>query len=249
MSAKILIRGLVLFVSVVVLGVLIKTTEIGAVFDQAWIDTYVRGQGVQGLALFLALGWALTSVGLPRQLVAFLAGYAFGFALGTGLALAATTLGCITAFMFARLLGRDMVARRFSDRIRRIDGFLSQNPLTMTLLIRFLPLGSNIATNLAAGVSGVRAAPFFTGSAIGYVPQMVVFALLGSGISLDPGFRITFSAVLFVVSGLLGIHLYRRYRHGKTFDEKVEKQFGGNGGPEEKPGPGSDIESRPAGNP
>ena len=38
MSAKILIRGLVLFVSVVVLGVLIKTTEIGAVFDQAWID-------------------------------------------------------------------------------------------------------------------------------------------------------------------------------------------------------------------
>lgn len=249
MSAKILIRGLVLFVSVVVLGVLIKTTEIGAVFDESWIDTYVRGQGVQGLALFLALGWALTSVGLPRQLVAFLAGYAFGFALGTGLALAATTLGCITAFMFARLLGRDMVARRFSDRIRRIDGFLSQNPLTMTLLIRFLPLGSNIATNLAAGVSGVRAAPFFTGSAIGYVPQMVVFALLGSGISLDPGFRITFSAVLFVVSGLLGIHLYRRYRHGKTFDEKVEKQFGGNGGPEEKPGPGSDIESRPAGNP
>ena len=249
MSAKILIRGLVLFVSVVVLGVLIKTTEIGAVFDESWIDTYVRGQGVQGLALFLALGWALTSVGLPRQLVAFLAGYAFGFTLGTGLALAATTLGCITAFMFARLLGRDMVARRFSDRIRRIDGFLSQNPLTMTLLIRFLPLGSNIATNLAAGVSGVRAAPFFTGSAIGYVPQMVVFALLGSGISLDPGFRITFSAVLFVVSGLLGIHLYRRYRHGKTFDEKVEKQFGGNGGPEEKPGPGSDIESRPAGNP
>ena len=78
---------------------------------------------------------------------------------------------------------------------------------------------------------------------------MVVFALLGSGINLDPGFRIAFSAVLFVVSGLLGIHLYRRYRHGKTFDEKVEKQIGGNGGPEEKPGPGSDIEKQPAGNP
>ena len=242
MSAKILIRGLVLFVSLVVLGVLFKTTEIGNLFDQAWIDTYVRGQGVQGLALFLALGWALTSVGLPRQLVAFLGGYAFGFALGPGLALAATTLGCITAFLFARLLGRDMVARRFSDRIRRIDGFLSDNPLAMTLLIRFLPLGSNFATNLAAGVSGVRAVPFFTGSAIGYVPQMVVFALLGSGISLDPEFRITLSAVLFVVSGLLGIHLYRRYRHGKTFDEKVEKQFGGNGNA------GSDTENRPAGN-
>ena len=41
MSAKILIRGLVLFVSVVVLGVLIKTTEIGTVFDQ--ISTFSFG--------------------------------------------------------------------------------------------------------------------------------------------------------------------------------------------------------------
>lgn len=245
MSAKILIRGLVLFVSLVVLGVLIKTTEIGNLFDEAWIDSYVRGRGVRGQLLFLALGWGMTSVGLPRQLVAFLGGYAFGFVLGTVLALTATTLGCITAFMFARLLGRDMVARRFSDRVRRIDGFLSENPLAMTLLIRLLPLGSNFATNLAAGVSAVPALSFFTGSAIGYVPQMVVFALVGSGISLDPGFRIILSAVLFVVSGLLGIHLYRRYRHGKTFDEEVDKQFGGNGG---KPGAGSDAEGRTAEN-
>ncbi len=97
----------------------------------------------------------------------------------------------------------------------------------MTLLIRFLPLGSNFLINLAAGVSRVPALPFISGSAIGYVPQMVVFALMGSGIGLDPELRISLSAVLFMLSGFLGIHLYRKHRHGKTFDDKIENQLGG----------------------
>lgn len=226
MNASILIRGLALFVSLVVLGVVLKT---GVVFNEAWIDSVIRSQGLKGVLIFVAVGWGVTSVGLPRQLVAFLGGYAFGFVTGTGLALAATTLGCITAFLFARLLARDWVAGKISDRIRRIDGFLSENPFSMTLLIRFLPLGSNFLTNLAAGVSRVSWAPFVAGSALGYIPQMLVFALVGSGISLDPEFRITLSVVLFVASGMLGITLYRRYRHGKSFDDEVERRLGGDG--------------------
>ncbi len=229
MNAGILIRGLAVFVSLVVLGVLLKTTGIGTVFNEAWIDSVVRSQGAKGVLIFVAVGWGLTSVGLPRQLVAFLGGYAFGFVTGTGLALAATTLGCITAFMFARVLARDWVAGKISGRFKRIDGFLSENPFSMTLLIRFLPLGSNFLTNLAAGVSGVSWAPFVAGSALGYIPQMVVFALVGSGIGLDPELRISFSIVLFIVSGMLGIYLYRRYRHGKSFDDEIERRLGGDG--------------------
>ncbi len=226
MNASILIRGLALFVSLVVLGVVLKT---GVVFNEAWIDSVIRSQGLKGVLIFVAVGWGVTSVGLPRQLVAFLGGYAFGFVYGTGLALAATTLGCITAFLFARVLARDWVAGKISDRIRRIDGFLSENPFSMTLLIRFLPLGSNFLTNLAAGVSSVSWAPFVAGSALGYIPQMLVFALVGSGISLDPELRISLSVVLFVVSGVIGITLYRRYRHGKSFDDEVERRLDGDG--------------------
>ncbi len=223
MSAKILFRSSALFISLVILGVVMKTTGLGIFFDETWIDKVVRGHGAQGILIFVGVGWGLTSVGLPRQLVAFLGGYAFGFVFGTGLALAATTLGCVTAFMFARLLGRELVARKISERIKRIDDFLSDNPFSMTLLIRLLPLGSNFLTNLAAGVSSVSPWPFFAGSSLGYIPQMVVFALVGSGIALDPGLRISLSAVLFVVSGLIGISLYRKYRHGKTFDAALEE--------------------------
>ena len=64
---------------------------------------------------------------------------------------------------------------------------------------------------------------FLTGSAIGYIPQMVVFALLGSGINLNPALRISGSVVLFFVSAGLGIYLFRRFRHGHTFDRAVDE--------------------------
>ena len=90
----------------------------------------------------------------------------------------------------------------------------------MTLLIRFLPAGSNLLTNLAAGVSKVGAMPFILGSAIGYIPQTAVFALVGSGIGVDHFWRFSLSVLLFLICGGLGIHLYRRYRHGKSLHDE-----------------------------
>lgn len=206
------------------LGYLLKT-GLGGLIDQAWIDTHVRGQGAWGPLLFLAIGALSTAGGLPRQLLSFLGGYAFGFALGGLYALIACGLGCMIGFYFARLLGRNYLKARFSDRIHKIDGFLRENPFTMALLIRLLPLGSNLATNLAAGVSSVGGPPFFAGSILGHIPQTVVFALLGSGINLDPGPRIVSSVLLFVLSAGLGIHLYRKYRHGRGLVEAIDGEL------------------------
>ncbi len=226
MTARVLVRGLFFIASLVAVGYLLQATGLGDSLDKAWIDTDVRGQGLTGEALFVAAAALFTAIGLPRQIVAFLAGYAFGLATGTGLALAGTVGGCILAFAYARLLGRDLVASRFPARVGRIDAFLRDNPFTMTLLIRSLPVGSNLLTNLAAGVSSVGALPFIAGSGIGYIPQILVFALVGSGITIDPVARISLSIALFVFSGILGVYLYRRHRHGRRLDDEIERQLG-----------------------
>jgi uncharacterized membrane protein YdjX (TVP38/TMEM64 family) len=216
------LRGLALIASFVALGYLVKATGLSGLFDEAWIDAEIRGRGLSGEALFLAVGAVLTALGFPRQAVCFLGGYAFGFDLGTVLSLAASLGGCVLAFLYARLLGRSFVQGRFPDRLRRIDDFLRANPFSMTLLVRLLPVGSNVVTNLAAGVSGVRALPFLAGSLIGYVPQTAIFALLGSGIHFDPMMRIAASVALFVVSGMVGVYLFRRYRKSGALDRDVD---------------------------
>jgi uncharacterized membrane protein YdjX (TVP38/TMEM64 family) len=207
-----LAKGLAMIASLVAIGVLAKHLGLAEMLDTRWLDREVIGRGIHGELLFIALGAGLTAAGLPRQVVAFGGGYAFGLWTGTAMALLAQVLGCAGAFFYARLLGRSALRRRFGRRIRRIDDFLRGNPFSMTLLIRFLPVGSNVVTNLAAGVSSVGAVPFLAGSTLGYLPQTLIFALLGTGIHLDTAYRTGISVALFVASSLLGVWLYRRVR-------------------------------------
>jgi uncharacterized membrane protein YdjX (TVP38/TMEM64 family) len=226
MSIRALFKGLFILAALVLAGFALRLTQMDVVLNEAWIDSDIRGKGLTGELVFIAVGALITSIGLPRQIISFLGGYAFGVLTGTALALVATVFGCVLAFFFARFLGRDFVKMRFENRVRRVDDFLTDNPFSMTLLIRFLPVGSNLATNLAAGVSSVGAMAFIGGSAIGFVPQTLIFALAGSGTMVDDVYKIVISVVLFVISGVLGYYLYRKFRHGKSIGRKVEQEIG-----------------------
>ena len=227
MNLKIVLRGLAVLLSLAAIGFLVQWSGLGGMLDQAWIDREVRGKGLDGELLFVGIGALATAVGFPRQVISFMGGYAFGFLQGTLLGVLATALGCLATFVYARLFGRVLIADRLGGRIAKVDAFVRDNPFTMTLLIRLLPVGSNVLTSLAAGMSSVAALPFLLGSTVGFVPQTMVFALVGSGVSVDPFWRIGLGVVLFVVSGALGVYLYRRLRHGKVYDEELERKLEG----------------------
>jgi uncharacterized membrane protein YdjX (TVP38/TMEM64 family) len=218
-------RGLVFLLTLVAIGYVLESGLLVGFLSQDWIDREVRGKGISGELLFLAVGGAACAVAVPRHIVSFLGGYAFGLVLGTALALVATEIGCLLTFFYARVIGRPVIAARFGERVRRIDEFLAANPFSMTLLIRLLPVGNNFATCLAAGVSRVPARPFLLGSLVGYLPQTLVFALAGSGIETGAGLRIGIAVLLFVIAGVLGTWLYRRYRHGKTLGGEVDEEL------------------------
>ncbi len=222
MNYKLFIKGLI-FLGVLAGAAYLLTHGI----DENFIDSYVRGQGLKGWLIFISIGGLLTAVGFPRQVLSFLGGYAFGVVKGTTIAVLATALGCSLTFFYARFFGRAWVQRKFPRKIKRIDDFLSENPFAMTLLIRLLPVGNNMATSACAGVSGVSPFAFIFGSMVGYIPQTLVFALAGSGVELNPQWNIALSVILFIVSGLLGVYLYRRYRHGKTLGREIETQLTG----------------------
>ncbi|MCS5599021.1 MAG: VTT domain-containing protein, partial [Rhodospirillales bacterium] len=153
MLFRTLLQGLVLIVVLVIIGFVAQRGDLGGVFNQEWIDAHVRGPGRNGALIYLVGAALFVAFGLPRQVVSFLGGYAFGLNLGIFLALAATAMGCLISFFFARFIGRNIVSKRFPKRIKKADIFLKDNTFAMTLLIRLLPLGSNFITNLVAGVS------------------------------------------------------------------------------------------------
>jgi uncharacterized membrane protein YdjX (TVP38/TMEM64 family) len=202
-------------------GLLLRET--GFAPGTQWVDRWVRGQGLAGDLAFVAMGSALTAAGVPRQGIAFLGGYAFGTLHGSLVALAAQMLGCAIAYGWARLVGRSWAERRlhgrYGQRLRPLRDVLAVSPFGATLALRLLPVGNNLALNLLAGMAGIRFWPFMAASAVGYLPQTLVFALLGKGIRVDGAWQLAVAIGLFFVSAGIGLILLRRDRAGQAMVE------------------------------
>lgn len=190
---------------------------VGAGFLVRTLPVDLSGHALaQSPGVFLLLGAAACAVGVPRQAIAFAGGYAYGFWGGGGLALVAQALGCLLDLLWSRAVARDWARRRlrgrFGARLARLDAFLASHPFGTTLTLRLLPVGNNLALNLLAGLSAVATGPFLAASIIGYLPQTIIFALLGEGVEVGRAVQIALGAVLFAASSLLGILLLRRQR-------------------------------------
>ncbi len=212
---------LLLAAGLVAAGLLLRW--LGAVLGTEWVDRNIRGQGLWGEAVFLLLGAVATAVGAPRQGIAFLGGYAFGAVAGTGLALAGQLVGCALSFGWARLVGRRWAERRlagrFGRRLRPLRDALAASPFEATVALRLLPVGNNLALNLLAGMASIPLLPFLAASAIGYLPQTLVFALLGKGVRVDGAWQLGLSALLLLGSVGISFWLLRRHRAGQALEE------------------------------
>jgi len=214
---KAAIKGLVMLAGLGLAVYLARTTGVDDMLkDTQWFNDHVLGSGPLSVLIFLAVGAVFTAVGLPRQLIGFLGGFAFGVAGGTVLSTLASGLGCALSAGYARWGGRELVARKLGGRVMRLDGFLRHRPFRTALAIRLFPLGSNVLTNLAAGISSIPLMPFILGSTVGYIPQNMIFALFGAGMNRESTMGVALSVsmgvVLFAVSIWIGLAVFRSYR-------------------------------------
>jgi len=196
--------------------------------DRQWFLAQVQGHGATGVLIFLGVTTLASALGVPRQLPAFLGGYAFGWFWGALLATLGTATACAIDFSVARYLGRDFVLARFGKRAAKLDAFLRTGPFRTSLAIRLLPVGHNLLTSMAAGVTSIPARHFILGSAVGYIPQNLVFAIFGNGVgaesTLGRALSIGASVALLAASAWLGVSVYRAYkRQGVDLEEAEEE--------------------------
>ena len=174
--------------------------------------TALESKGGIGMVFFLVFGMLATSVGLPRQMVAFIGGIAYGVTSGVLLSLSAAILGCYLTVTVSRCFFAQKVTRRFPKAIARLQLFVKEDAFMKVLVLRLQPLGTNLLTNVCVGFTQIPIKLFLAASAIGYVPQMLVFTLLGSGIRVGSSFQLILSGIMLLVSLALGYLLFRRHR-------------------------------------
>ena len=167
------------------------------------------------LFISLAIG---TSLGLPRQAAALVAGINCGALLGAIIATLAATLGCCITFNIARYAFSKKISKKYPKQLTKLSLFFSEQTFLKAIIIRLLPIGSNFLTNIIAGVTQVCAKRFVSGSFVGFIPQMVIFSLAGSGIRLGAKNEMIASGLLFCLALLISAYLIKQ---GKGINKKV----------------------------
>jgi len=168
-------------------------------------------QAINTLSLFIFLSLA-TSVGLPRQIAALVAGINLGALIGGIIATLAATLGCLITFTVSRYLLSDKITQKYPDKLAKLSDFLGKQTFLKAIVIRILPLGSNFITNIIAGVSRVSMRAYVSGSFVGFIPQMIIFSLAGSGIRLGAQNELIASGILFIIALLLSAYLVKKHK-------------------------------------
>lgn len=166
------------------------------------------------LLLFGFLSLA-TSIGLPRQIAALVAGINLGAFIGVIIATLAATVGCLITFNVARYLLSDRVSRKYPSQLAKLSDFLGERTFLKAIVIRILPLGSNFITNIIAGVSKVSMPAYVSGSFVGFIPQMAIFSLAGSGIRLGAQNELIASVILFIIALVLTAYLVKKHKASK----------------------------------
>jgi uncharacterized membrane protein YdjX (TVP38/TMEM64 family) len=152
----------------------------------------------------------LTSIGLPRQVAAFSCGYIFGIVYGTLIATLAATLGCMLTLFIAKNYFRKRVLDTYPDKLNAISTFFSKNTFSKAFVIRLVPAGSNFLTNILAGIADIKLIPYVTGTCVGFIPQMLIFSLLGAGVKVGEKQQILLSFCLLIVALIFGYWLYKK---------------------------------------
>jgi uncharacterized membrane protein YdjX (TVP38/TMEM64 family) len=205
------IRGGLLMTILIAAGYFINKYQFSGLLGMFDISENPDTNWLNARLSFFALAAVFTAFGGPRQAVSFFSAYFFGLYAGFAVAIASTLAGCLLALAIAAMSG-GVAQAIMRGRVNIAIQVWAANPFAMTLALRLMPIGSNLITNLAAGVARIPLSGFIAGTALGYVPQTLVFSLMGAGVNIGSEMQVALSIVLFVVSVIVGIWIYARYR-------------------------------------
>ena len=149
----------------------------------------LRGLGVGGALIVLALALVHTVVWYPTEILNAAAGYVYGFWVALPLLMAGWMLNAIVAYWIGRNAARPLLWRYLGrERLESYERMVSRGGTTLLLGMRLVPIVPFSLFSYAAGSARVPLGKFMWTSGVGYLPLTAVFAYLGSrleSLSLD----------------------------------------------------------------
>jgi pyruvate/2-oxoglutarate dehydrogenase complex dihydrolipoamide dehydrogenase (E3) component/uncharacterized membrane protein YdjX (TVP38/TMEM64 family) len=174
--------------------------------QQAAIDLFYLEHPMRTALAFFALYVLVTAVSLPvAAILTLAAGAIFGLFLGTLIVSFAASLGATLAFLASRFLFRDLIQRRFGDRLNAIDAGVNKEGGFYLFTLRLVPAFPFFVINLLMGLTAMKTPTFYWVSQAGMLAGTLVYVNAGTQIAQIDSASGILSAGLIVSFALLGI--------------------------------------------
>jgi uncharacterized membrane protein YdjX (TVP38/TMEM64 family) len=147
---------------------------------QRELIAYGGAHPVGTAALFVALYVCFAALPLPgAEVLTIVAGALFGLVEGTVLVSFASSIGATLAFLLSRWWLRDMMRRRFADKMSVLSRGLEEEGAFYLFALRLIPIMPFFLVNMLMGLTGLRAHTFFWMSQIGMLPATIAYVNAG----------------------------------------------------------------------
>lgn len=145
------------------------------------VNGFIQGMGAFGMVVYGAIYIVATVLLVPGSAITLGAGLTFGLLWGTIVASIASTTGAALAFMIARYVARDRVAKMADRRPRfgAVDRAVSEGGWKIVGLLRLSPAIPFNLQNYLYGLTGIRFWPCILTSWVAMLPGTFMYVYLG----------------------------------------------------------------------
>lgn len=145
------------------------------------VNGFIQGMGPLGMVAYGLLYMVATVLLVPGSAITLAAGLIFGLVWGTITASFASTLGAAAAFLIARYIARDRVARMAEQhpRFGAVDRAVSEGGWKIVGLLRLSPAIPFNLQNYLYGLTGIRFWPCILTSWVAMLPGTFMYVYLG----------------------------------------------------------------------
>jgi pyruvate/2-oxoglutarate dehydrogenase complex dihydrolipoamide dehydrogenase (E3) component/uncharacterized membrane protein YdjX (TVP38/TMEM64 family) len=179
----------------------------------------------------------VTALSLPGAAVMTLAaGALFGLLWGTVIVSFASSIGATLAFLASRYLFRDLVQRRFGDRLKAVNDGIAREGALYLLTLRLVPLFPFFLVNLLMGLTAIPTRTYYLVSQAGMLAGTLVYVNAGTQLAKIESLAGIVSPGLLLSFALLGVfpwlskrlldllkrrRVYARWQRPRKFDRNL----------------------------
>ena len=181
-SSEKLTRGIEiasLLVIIACLIVIFRVIPVGV--GIARLQSWLAGQGVRGIAVYIVIYIIATVVLIPGSALTLLAGVLYGPWWGTLIASTGATLGAAGAYLLGRWVFRSAVEKTAAKtpKFAAIDRAIGKNGWKIVALLRLSPVVPFNLSNYFFGLTAIRFLPYLLVSWICMLPGGFLYVYLG----------------------------------------------------------------------